>query len=86
MYGVLVGELCRIGSVLDGLMVLRDMVKANLKPGERLRERIFGSLLREARIKEAMELKEALCCVGDGNDGVEKVLNLLDLLIRNWTE
>lgn len=80
MYAVLVGELCRTGLVLEGLMVLRDMVKANLRPGERLKERIFRSLLREARIREAMELNEALCRVGNG-----KVLDLLDLLIRNWT-
>ncbi|GLT49227.1 hypothetical protein SLA2020_227990 [Shorea laevis] len=85
VYGVLVGEFCRTGLVLEGLSVLRDMVKVNLRPGEGLRERIFRSLLREARIREALELKEALSHLSNSTDGVEKVLNLLDLLIRNWT-
>ncbi|GKV24537.1 hypothetical protein SLEP1_g34138 [Rubroshorea leprosula] len=55
--GVLVGGLCGAGLVLEGLRVLRDMVKENLRPGEGL---------REARIWEAMELKDALIHVGDG--------------------
>ncbi|KAK8661861.1 hypothetical protein V6N13_091451 [Hibiscus sabdariffa] len=82
-YGVLVGGLCGGGLLLEGLMVLRDMLKVRLLPGEGLRKRVVGSLLREARVREAMALDRLLPRVrSDG--GLDKVLDLLDHYIGNW--
>jgi len=45
-------------------------------------------LLREAKIKEAMELNQALGLVKDvgGDEAVKKVLVLLDDMIAIWTD
>ncbi|KAE8665609.1 Tetratricopeptide repeat (TPR)-like superfamily protein [Hibiscus syriacus] len=84
-YGVLVGGLCGGGLVLEGLMVLRDMLRVHLLPGEGLRKRVVGSLLREARVREAMALDRLLPRVrSDG--GLHKVLDLLDNYIGNWSD
>lgn len=83
-YGILVGGLCANGLVLEGLRVLRDMLRVHLLPGEGLRKKVVRSLLREARINEAKALEELLPCVGYVG-GLNKVLDLLDLHIENWT-
>ncbi|XP_044508290.1 pentatricopeptide repeat-containing protein At4g20090-like [Mangifera indica] len=87
VYQVLVDGLCRSGLVVEGLRVLRGILGMNLVVRSGLRKRVFRSLLREARIKEAKELDEALLCVENGEiEGLEKVLALLDRIIANWTE
>ncbi|MFQ6636242.1 hypothetical protein Gotur_013902 [Gossypium turneri] len=80
-YGILVGGLCARGLVLEGLMVLRDMLRVRLLPGEGLRRKVVRSLLREARVREAKALDELLPCAGDLN----KVLDFLDHHIGNWS-
>ncbi|KAJ6393334.1 hypothetical protein OIU77_022741 [Salix suchowensis] len=84
VYCVLVNGLCETGWVLEGLKVLKDMVSVGFLPVGRLKERVYRSLLREARVREAVELDKALCdCFEDvSGDGVKKVIDLLDSLIR----
>ncbi|XP_004293884.1 PREDICTED: uncharacterized protein LOC101299936 [Fragaria vesca subsp. vesca] len=85
--GVLVCGFCRNGMVLEALNVLRAMLGVNIVPGCDLRKWVYRGLLREARIKEALELNKALDCVGDGeSEGFRKVLALLDHMIDSWTE
>ena len=74
--------------VFEALRVLREMVGVNLVPGRDLGKWVYRGLLREARIREAMELNEALGLVWDvsGDEAMKKVLGLLDHLIGNWTE
>ncbi|KAJ6307813.1 hypothetical protein OIU76_017579 [Salix suchowensis] len=88
VYCVLVNGLCETGWVLEGMKVLKDMVSVGFLPVGRLKERVYRSLLREARVREAVELDKALCdCFEDvSGDGGKKVIDLLDSLIRNWSE
>lgn len=77
--------------VLEGLRVLREMLvrERDCVPGMEVRVRAYRALLREARIKEAVELNKALLdCVGgaDGSHGVENVLEILDRIISEWEE
>ncbi|KAI5332401.1 hypothetical protein PRUPE_4G119000 [Prunus persica] len=88
---VLVNGFCKNGMVLEALKVLRAMLSTNIVPGCDLKKWVYKVLLREARIKEAVELNEALGCVGDREKGdesecVKKVLALLDHMIGNWAE
>lgn len=85
MYGALLDGFCWNGFVFEALRVLSDMLSANLVPGEGLRNKVYRSLLREARIKEAKELNEALACLGDSGESV-KVLDLLDQITANWRD
>ena len=86
--GILVNGFCRKGMVFEALKVLREMVGVNLVPGRDLGKWVYRGLLREARIREAMELNEALGLVLDvnGDEAMKKVLGLLDHIIGNWTE
>jgi pentatricopeptide repeat protein len=86
--GILVNGFCRIGMVLEALKVLREMVGVNLVPEREFAKWVYRGLLREARIKEAMELNEALGLVWDvgGDEAMKKVLGLLDCMIGNWIE
>ncbi|KAG6791460.1 hypothetical protein POTOM_000581 [Populus tomentosa] len=88
VFCVLVNGLCEIGWVLEGLKVLKDMVSVGFLPIGGLKERVYRSLLSEARVKEAVELDKALCdCFEDvGGEGDKKVIDLLDSLIRNWSD
>ncbi|XP_059285221.1 uncharacterized protein LOC132038586 [Lycium ferocissimum] len=83
---VLVNGFCKNDMVVEGLKVLRVMVFGNLKVGGEVRMLVYRSLLREARIKEAQELNEALKCVVNGDKGNEEVVALLDSIISNWIE
>lgn len=88
--GVLVCGFCKNGMVLEALNVLRAMLSANIVPGCGLRKWVYRGLLREARIRDALDLNEALDCVGDSekggeSEGFKKVLALLDHMIVNWT-
>lgn len=88
--GVLVNGFFRNRMILEALKVVRAMVAANVVPCDDLKKRVYRGLLWEARIREAMELNEALECLGDGNGegdkGARKVLALLDHMIADWTE
>ncbi|KAK2635034.1 hypothetical protein Ddye_029826 [Dipteronia dyeriana] len=87
LFHVLVGGLCREGMVFEALRILKDMVSGGLVVSGGLRERVFRSLLREAKVKEAQELDAALEFFGDGGgEGLKKVLDLLDRMIVSWTE
>ncbi len=79
---------CKQGMVLEALKVLRAMVGVNLVPGRELGTWVYRRLLREARIKEAMELNQALGLVKyvGGDEAVKKVLVLLDDMIAIWTD
>lgn len=78
--------------VLEALKVVRAMVAANVVPCGDLRKRVYRGMLWEARIREAMELNEAVGWLGNGDEndegdaGARKVLALLDHMIANWTE
>ncbi|XVE48425.1 hypothetical protein DITRI_Ditri01bG0001400 [Diplodiscus trichospermus] len=85
VYGILVGGLCASGLVLEGLRVLRDMLRVNLLPEEGLRTKVVRSLLREARIKEAKAFEKLWPCIGCVG-GLHKGLDLLDQYIGNWTK
>lgn len=86
--GILVCGFCRNGMVLEALKVLRSMVAVNLVPGRVLRKWVYRGLLREARIKEAVELNEALVWVedGGGDETVKKVVELFEKMIAVWTD
>ncbi|KAJ4838720.1 hypothetical protein Tsubulata_023242 [Turnera subulata] len=88
VYGVLVPGLCRAGWVLEALRVLRDMLALGFVPVGGLRERVYRSLLMEARVKQAVDLDKALCsCAGDANaDSVKNAIALLDSIIEDWSE
>ncbi|CAK7335941.1 unnamed protein product [Dovyalis caffra] len=88
VFSVLVNGFCEFGWVLEGLKVLRDMVSVGFLPIGGLKERVYRSLLREARVREAVELDKALCdCFEDvGGESCKEVIDLLDSLIRNWSE
>nr|XP_009772607.1 PREDICTED: uncharacterized protein LOC104222965 isoform X1 [Nicotiana sylvestris]XP_016509262.1 PREDICTED: uncharacterized protein LOC107826749 [Nicotiana tabacum] len=81
-----VNGFCKNGMVVEGLKVLRMMVVGNLKVGDEVRMCVYRSLLREARIKEAQELNEALKCAENGDKGNEEVVALLDSVISDWIE
>ncbi|XP_059440109.1 pentatricopeptide repeat-containing protein At4g11690-like [Corylus avellana] len=86
--GILVYGFCKQGMVLEALKVLRAMLGVNLVPGRDLGTWVYRGLLREARIKEALELNEALGLVKDvgGDEAVKKALGLLDHMIALWTD
>ncbi|OMO80075.1 hypothetical protein CCACVL1_13184 [Corchorus capsularis] len=89
-YGILVGGLCSSGLVLEGLMVLRNMLesKVPLLPGDGLRKIVIRSLLREARVKEALAFQQLLPSSNEFGcvEGLRKAVDLLDHLIGNWTD
>ncbi|KAM1042484.1 hypothetical protein ACFX2A_034661 [Malus domestica] len=77
--------------VREGLKFLRAMLGANIVPRGGVRKWAYRGLLREDRIKEAVELNEALGWVGlgandDESEGVKKVLALLDHMIFSCTD
>ncbi|CAI9782637.1 unnamed protein product [Fraxinus pennsylvanica] len=71
-YSVMVDGFCNKDILLEGLRVLRVMVSENLvvEVGDNIRVFIYRGLLREARIRDAMELNETLCCVYASGGGV----------------
>lgn len=81
--GVLVSGFCRNGMVLEALKVLRAMAAANVEPRGGLRKLVYRGLLREARVREAMELNAAL--EFDCDEGRKKAFVLLDRMIENWS-
>lgn len=73
--------------LLESLKAVRLMVGSGFVPGPDLRTRVYRALLRVAMIKEAQELSEGfLRCIGNGDEGVKKVMALLDNMIASWVE
>ncbi|KAK6127841.1 hypothetical protein DH2020_038410 [Rehmannia glutinosa] len=89
-YAVLVDGFCKNGMILDSLRVLRVMASGNLVVGSEVRMWVYRGLLREARVKEALELNAALDCGTLGSDGgtlgLKDVVDLLDRMIANWVD
>lgn len=89
-YAVLVDGLCKKGMILDSLRVLRLMASENLVIGSEIRMWVYNGLLREARVREALEVNAALDCGTRGSDGgafnSKEVVDLLDRMIANWTD
>lgn len=83
---ILVNGFCKSDMVVEGLKVLRMMVVGKLKAGDEVRMWVYRGLLREARIREAQEVNEALKDVENGDKGNEEVVVLLDGIISNWIE
>lgn len=90
IYAGLVDGFCWNGMILESLRVLRVMARENLVIGDEIRVCVYRGLLREARVREALELNAALCRCTPGNDGgtfaSEEMMNLLDRMIANWVE
>ncbi|KAL5578444.1 hypothetical protein UlMin_020143 [Ulmus minor] len=87
--GVLVKGFCRNAMVVEALKVLRAMAAANVAPCGGLKMVVCRGLLKEAKIREAVELNGALDRVrdGDGDEGLnKKLLEVLDRIIENWME
>ncbi|KAK6153874.1 hypothetical protein DH2020_013513 [Rehmannia glutinosa] len=89
-YAVLVDGFCKNGMILDSLRVLRVMASENLVMGSEVRMWVYRGLLREARVKEALELNAALDCgtlrSDGGTLGLKDVVDLLDRMIANWVD
>ena len=86
IYGILISGFCRNGFVFEALKVLRSMVGANMVPSCYLKEWVYRALLRKARIKEAMELNDALGYASADEEGLKRTSGLLDHMIANWTD
>ncbi|XP_058096173.1 uncharacterized protein LOC131241371 [Magnolia sinica] len=87
-YGMAVTGFCRNGRTLEALKVLRGMVSAGVAPEEDVRGWVYRSLLREARVKEAVELDGALGRVREGGKGGDRdaAVELMDQMVRDWRE
>lgn len=90
LYALLVDGFCKNGMILESLRVLRVMAGENLVIEDEIRVCVYRGLLREARVREALELNAALgsCTLGSdgGTSGSEKVMQLLDHMIANWVD
>ncbi|KAG8388152.1 hypothetical protein BUALT_Bualt02G0096200 [Buddleja alternifolia] len=90
IYAVFVDGFCKNGMILDSVRVLRVMASENVVVGSEVRVCVYRGLLREARVREALELNAALdrCNLGNGSgDSCSKeVVELLDRMIANWIE
>ncbi|KAK4270631.1 hypothetical protein QN277_019414 [Acacia crassicarpa] len=84
IYGIFIHGFCRKGFVLEGLKVFRAMVGANMVPTCDLKECVYRGLLRQARIKEAKELNDALVCVDV--EGLKRISLLLDHMFAEWKD
>ncbi|KAL5716789.1 hypothetical protein ACHQM5_009911 [Ranunculus cassubicifolius] len=85
---IVVKGLCRGGLTLEALIVVKKMVEDRVVVGDEMRNWVYKSLLREARVKEAKELNVGLSCdLGNGKDeDVRRVVALLDQMITKWTD
>ncbi|XP_042062964.1 uncharacterized protein LOC121806864 isoform X2 [Salvia splendens] len=91
LYAGLVNGFCRNGMMLDSLRVLRVVMACEkLVIGDEIRVCVYRGLLREARVREALELNAALGSCTSGSDGdtcvSEKVVHLLERIISNWLD
>ncbi|KAL5972492.1 hypothetical protein ACLOJK_039296 [Asimina triloba] len=87
-YALAVAGFCRNGKTLEALKVLKGMVGEGVVPGEEARRWVYRSLLREARVREAVELDAALGRVGEGDNSEDKkaAFELIDGMVRDWRE
>ncbi|KAI3463544.1 hypothetical protein Pfo_020207 [Paulownia fortunei] len=89
-YAVLIDGFCKNGMILDSLRVLRVMASENLVVGSEVGMWVYRGLLREARVREALELNAALDSGTLGSDGgtfgSKEVVDLLDRMTANWVE
>lgn len=71
------------------LRAAREMVRDGVEVGEEVRGLVWRSLLTEARVEEAREIDAALAAVnggGNGDDGNDRVGELMDRIIREWQD
>ncbi|KAL0429664.1 UNVERIFIED_CONTAM: hypothetical protein Sradi_0592400 [Sesamum radiatum] len=89
-YAVLIDGFCKSGMILDALRVLRLMVSENLVVGNDVGMWVYRGLLREARVREALELNATFDCCAVGSDGgafgSKEVVDLLDRMIASWVD
>ncbi|KAL6552369.1 hypothetical protein OROHE_007733 [Orobanche hederae] len=89
-YAVLIDGFCRNWMILDALRVLRVMASGNLVIGSEIRMWVYRGLLREARVKEALDLNAALGCGTLGSDGgildSKEVVDVLEQMIAKWVD
>lgn len=74
---------------MDVLRAAREMVRDGVEVGEEVRGLVWRSLLTEARVEEAREIDAALAAVnggGNGDDGNDRVGELMDRIIREWQD
>lgn len=90
LYAALIDGFCKNWMVLDSLHVLRVMASGNLVIGSEIKMWIYRGLLREARVREALELNAALSRCTPGSDGgtfgSKEVVDLLDQMITTWVD
>lgn len=81
-YALLIKGFCKYNMVLEALMVLRAVViHENLVVEDEIRVCVYRGLLREARIRDAQDLKKAL----EIEDNM-KLMEVLGHMISNWVE
>ncbi|KAG9439590.1 hypothetical protein H6P81_019755 [Aristolochia fimbriata] len=87
-YRVLIRGMAMGGKMMETVRVLRWMVNAGLSVEAELRDVVVDSLLREARVREASEMGEALRRLADGDDEVQSVVKFIDQMLRDsdWRE
>ncbi|KAJ6852400.1 uncharacterized protein M6B38_255505 [Iris pallida] len=81
MYRIAVAGFCAGWRAREGVRAAREMVRDGLGVGEEERRWLRRSLLREARVDEALEV-DAAVAAGDG----EEIGRLLDRIIRDWQD
>lgn len=86
VYGIVVKGLCRSYKTFEALGVVKKMVEEKVVVGGELRDWVYRGLLREARVKEAVEVNEALGCDLVGEEELQRVVGLLDRIICQWTD
>ncbi|KAL6494425.1 hypothetical protein OROGR_031225 [Orobanche gracilis] len=89
-YAILIDGFCRNWMILDALRVLRVMASGDLMIGSEIRMWVYRGLLREARVKEALDLNAALGCGTLRSDGgildSKEVVGLLERMIAEWVD
>ncbi|KAI4332087.1 hypothetical protein L6164_017024 [Bauhinia variegata] len=84
IYAILINGFCKKGFLFEALKVLRSMVVANMVPSGDSKEWVYRGLLKEARIKEAVQIKDALSCEDD--EGLKRVSYILEQMITQWID
>lgn len=77
---------CRLGRMLDALIVVKEMVSDRISLASETRVTIYRGLLQQARVDEARELDPALIVIEQSGEGSGDALKLLDRIIKNWEE
>lgn len=86
-YDVSVNGFWRYGMMLEALRVLRLMIiNEDSEIGDGVRVCIYRGLLREARVKEALELNKRLEEYDRSDERKQKLVESLDHMIATWIE